>query len=214
VARGKDKEGNRLKDLYFERFRSLPLWQEQTIKQLHTNRTLVNLFGRKYKFYRRNGPDLWRAGYSYNPQSTVGEITNQAFCGIYNDQVTFKHVSISINEYDGLYFQVPLSITWQEHSRILFGIKRLMEVTLNANGHSFIIPADFTMLPFNFDAKRDRAICEGCKNFDVVLGEECGKCGGHVGHPYAFDLESLTAETLEEIYEHSQHLVKTPHLIF
>ena len=48
-------------------------WIEE---QLNSTKTLVNPFGRKAMFHDRLGPDLYRSGYAWYPQSTVADITN------------------------------------------------------------------------------------------------------------------------------------------
>ncbi|KKM05053.1 hypothetical protein LCGC14_1757970, partial [marine sediment metagenome] len=54
--------------------------------QLGTDRTLTNCFGRKCRFLDRWNDDLFKSAYSFNPQSTVGEIVNRGMVSIYHSE--------------------------------------------------------------------------------------------------------------------------------
>lgn len=58
---------------------SLQRWWTEVRDKLKLNRTLETPFGRKREFYGRLDHDTFRQAYGYVPQSTVGDIINQAF---------------------------------------------------------------------------------------------------------------------------------------
>lgn len=64
--------------LYHSLFPEIEQWHCHIRKQLETNRTLVNLFGESRRFMEPTGEDLFKQGYAFIGQSTVGEITNRA----------------------------------------------------------------------------------------------------------------------------------------
>ena len=164
---------------YFKEFPSIKRWQKSVETQLKKNMTITNLYGRKYRFYRPIKSILPNA-IACNPQGTIGELTNQVYCDIYYDQNTFKPVELLLIEHDGLYFQVPISIGWPEHERILLAIKALMERPLYTHNREFCIPAEITMMPFNFDGKN---------------AETC------------FEIEDVSAGILEITYENAMEAV-------
>jgi len=169
---------NKVQKKYRKEFPAVKRWQQGVEIQLKKNMTITNLYGRKYRFYRPMKSILPNA-VSYCPQSTIGELTNQVFCDIYYDQSTFEAVELLLIEHDGLYFQIPLNISWLEHERILTAIKALMERPLYTNNREFRIPAEITMMPFNFDGKNE---------------ETC------------FEIEDVTAKNLETTYTNAMEV--------
>jgi len=58
----------------------LQSWWYEVQAQLKRDRTLINPFGRKRTFFGRLEQETFRQAYNWNPQSTVGDIINQACC--------------------------------------------------------------------------------------------------------------------------------------
>ena len=120
-------------------------------QQLRSGRMLMNLMGRNTLFLGPiSGPKAdatFKEAYSCIPQGTVGDIVNQRGLNyIYYNQDLFKPVELLRQVHDEIGFQIPLSISWSEHAKILKLIKKSLEIPLTThNGRTFVIPADLTL---------------------------------------------------------------------
>jgi hypothetical protein len=117
-------------------------------QQINFNKTLTNLMGRKTVFLGKVCDQLYKEAYSCIPQGTVGDIINERGLNyVYYDNENFRNVELLAQTHDEIVFQIPLSIGWSEHVRILKLIKGKLEVPLRLpNGREFVIPADITMM--------------------------------------------------------------------
>jgi len=70
--------------LYHSLFPEIEQWHAHIRKQLEQTRVLKNLFGEARRFMEPTGEDLFKQGYAFIPQSTVGEITNRAVVFLQN----------------------------------------------------------------------------------------------------------------------------------
>lgn len=133
---------------------------QATIEQmLKKNRTVTNLFGRNRLFM---GPiyqdrftpkyaceETFRQAYAQMGQSTCADkINEQGLEFIYYNQDLFSPVELLAQIHDAIVFQIPLSLPWQEHARILLLIKHSLEIPLSWHGKVFATPADL-MMGFN-----------------------------------------------------------------
>lgn len=116
------------------------LWKRGVEQQLQTNRTLITPLGRKRVFYGRMGPDLFRAGYAFVPQSTVGELVCMAIRDIYQKLEVEQGVAqILLNVHD----EVVVQCKPEDVMRVAKGIKSCMEREIIVNGRPLLIPCDF-----------------------------------------------------------------------
>lgn len=81
-----ENEAKRIVELYFNRaYPNIKIWHEYYIQaQLRNNRTLTNLFGRKYRFLDAWGQDLFKEAYAFIPQSTIFDLVRNAMVRLYN----------------------------------------------------------------------------------------------------------------------------------
>lgn len=79
------KECNEFLGLYHMLFPEIREWHCDIRRQLAKTRKLYNLFGEPRKFFEQTGDTLWKQGYAFIPQSTVGEITNRAVVALQNE---------------------------------------------------------------------------------------------------------------------------------
>lgn len=121
-------------------------------RMLRNGRTITNLLGRKTVFMDKWGDSLFKEAYSCIPQGSVGDIINERGVNyIYYDEFTFGPVELLLQVHDDIKFQIPRSLGWREHARILLDIKRSLETPLKTyDGREFVIPADITVCPINF----------------------------------------------------------------
>lgn len=115
------------------------------------DRVLSNLLGRRKLFLDRWGDELFKAGYSFIPQSTVADIINRrGVLLLYERQDLFPELEFLNQIHDSIVFQIPVHIGWERHAEMLLLLKNSLETPLEAHGRQFIIPADFKMMPKNF----------------------------------------------------------------
>ena len=111
--------------------------------QLRSNRTVTNLMGRKTVFFDRWGYDLFKDAYACIPQGTVGDVVNER--GIEYIYYSKTPIELLMQVHDSIVFQIPLSIGWVEHARLLTDIKHSLETPLVVHGREFVIPVDTDM---------------------------------------------------------------------
>ena len=139
-----EQEGRRIRTAFHKAYPGISgnYWNWIRTK-LSKDRTLVNLFGRNRRFMDRWGDGLFKEAYAFIPQSTVADkINEQGLIHVYYDQSTYKHVELLNQVHDSIEFQVPVSIGWREHARILKSIKRSLEAPLFWRASEFVIPAE------------------------------------------------------------------------
>lgn len=66
----------------------VPIWHKSVQTQLRHDRTLRNCFGRKYQFLGAWDDSLFKAAYSFVPQSTVADLVNHGIMDTYYDTRT------------------------------------------------------------------------------------------------------------------------------
>jgi len=123
---------------------------------LKTNRTITNLFGRNRLFLgpiipSKNTPigaclDTYRKAYAHMAQSTCADkINEQGIEYIYYNQNLFKPVELLAQIHDSVVFQIPLSIPWEEHARMILLIKKSLETPLSWHGAEIKTPCDLAI---------------------------------------------------------------------
>lgn len=131
---------------YHEIYPGVRDWHGRVRDQVDKTRTLTQLFGRSRLFLGRLDDDLYREAYSFIPQSTVAQITNEwGVLYIYENQGLFDKVWMLNTVYDSITLQIPLETGWQYHVDVLTRIKESLEQTLRTSSREFIIPVEVEM---------------------------------------------------------------------
>ena len=137
-----EKEAKVIVDFYHSIYPGIKQWYERIQSKLGESRTLTNCFGRKCRFLDRWGDDLFKAAYSFLPQSTVGEIVNRGMVEIYNStDGVFNDWEIMRQVHDDIYLQAPDGSS----TRLADGIKKasdMLNPTLTASGRNYTIGTD------------------------------------------------------------------------
>jgi DNA polymerase I-like protein with 3'-5' exonuclease and polymerase domains len=125
--------------------------------QLKTTRTITNLFGRTRLFLGPVFPsypnvpqhacdETYRQGYAHFAQSTCADkINEQGLEYIYYNQDLFKPVELLAQIHDSIVFQIPLSLPWIEHARMLLLMKKSIETPLIWHDTEIITPTDLSI---------------------------------------------------------------------
>ncbi|KKL23555.1 hypothetical protein LCGC14_2424220, partial [marine sediment metagenome] len=137
-----EKEAQVVIDFYHRIYPGVKRWYEQIQTKLGTDRVLTNCFGRKCRFLDRWNDDLFKAAYSYNPQSTVGEIVNRGMVDIYNTTDSIlDNWEILRQVHDSINFQCP-DTNPSEMARGVLKSAAYLSPLLSTNGREFTIAVD------------------------------------------------------------------------
>ncbi len=124
---------------------------------LKKNRMVTNLYGRNRLFLGPIIPSYpgvpkgacestFRDAYAHLPQSTCADkINEQGIEYIYYNQDLFKYIELLAQIHDSIVFQVPLSIPWEEHARMLLLIKQSLEQPIYWHGTEIKTPCDLSI---------------------------------------------------------------------
>lgn len=104
-------EASRFLELYRGLFPEIPARNNRIRHQVETTKVLYNLFGFPYQITNYNIIEsTFKEYYAWSAQSTVGEITRQAFTKLYEHiKCEKKHWDILQDNHDSYLCQVPLS---------------------------------------------------------------------------------------------------------
>lgn len=124
---------------------------------LKSTRTVTNLYRRNRLFL---GPIIpaypnsplsacqatWREGYAQLPQSTTADKVNEyGLEYIYYNQHLFRPVELLAQIHDAIVFQIPLSVPWIEHAKMILLIKASLEKPLYWHDREIPTPADLSI---------------------------------------------------------------------
>lgn len=138
-----ESEGKIIVDLYTtQAYPGIPLWWGAVRDQLRTNRTLISLLGHKIEFQQEWGEDLFRAAYSFNPQSTVGDMVNDALVTLEQDHRPHMYKADMLTQtHDSATIQYPDN-DWLDCARFAIDFEKQMSPELEAKGRKFTIKTD------------------------------------------------------------------------
>jgi len=132
--------------LYHNAYPGLTLWHQHIRNKLGKDRTLENLFGRKRRFLNRWNDDLFKAAYSYIPQSTVGQLLNYGIVETYyqQDGEGFEYLrkwDLLNQVHDSMVFQYPME-DLEGLAKTIKQIQKNLDPKLYCNGREFVIKTD------------------------------------------------------------------------
>jgi DNA polymerase-1 len=104
-------------------------------RAIQQSRTLTNAFGRKRTFYGRWDEALLRDAYSWDPQSTVGDLCTRAMVLIHNH---VPQAQLLLNVHDSILVQC----LHDDVPRVAREMERLMQICITIHGREFYIPTD------------------------------------------------------------------------
>jgi hypothetical protein len=90
--------------------------------------------------------DTYRQAYAHLAQSTCADkINEQGLEFIYYNQSIFKPIELLAQVHDSIVFQIPLSLPWIEHAKMLLLIKGSLETPLEWHGTEIKTPCDLAV---------------------------------------------------------------------
>lgn len=118
--------------------------QQEVEDEIKRTRVLHNLFGYARRFHQPHSEELWRAGYIFNPQSTVATITNVAITELQNEIENGNKI-LNENHFDILQMGFD-SILWQaDDNENILSVAKLVQTSLAKQFKSPVDGAIFTM---------------------------------------------------------------------
>ncbi len=132
----------------YHRAYRLRAWFQTIQYELGKNRTLYNCYGRKIKLLGPWDDPLYQQAYSFKPQSTVGDLTNDMVYDIYHSpDPAVQLIELLGNIHDSVLFQIPLSAGVEKIMEAIYKVKVIAEPTLKYNNREFIIQTDIKIGP-------------------------------------------------------------------
>lgn len=134
-------------ELYHQAYPNIRLsFHKWVQRELSSGMCLTSPWGRTKLFTQRWGPDLFKSAYSFIPQQTVAYIANEFGLNfVYYNERTFPTL-IPLNlVHDSVWFQIPLSVPWSEHARMIRALGESMERDIPWKGKTFNIGAECKM---------------------------------------------------------------------
>lgn len=137
-----EADAKRVINFYHSIYPGIRQWYQAVQTQLRHNRILTNCMGRKYKFMDAWGDSLFKAAYSFNPQSTVADNVNWGIIYAYEDvSPKMQPLEILGQVHDSILFQYPIYLL-PDLVEVIRKIQGYMEPELEYMGRSFTIKTD------------------------------------------------------------------------
>lgn len=118
-------------------------WQDEVEDQLKSTRCITNCFGLKRVVFGIIDDDAIRELIAFNPQSTVGQMTNFALAKIYHETDILHETDLLLQIHDAILGQSPEHLL-EEHTKI---VSEKMRIPLMIKGRELVIPTDLETGP-------------------------------------------------------------------
>lgn len=121
---------------YFGAFPAFPRWHKWCAHQIQTHQEMTTFLGRHRTFFGRvNTDEILRKSIAYEPQSVVGDLTNEGGYRVWRD---FPLAQILLQVHDNYVFQVPNHLVDEYVPKM----KKTFEVPVTSHGRTLRIPAE------------------------------------------------------------------------
>ena len=129
-------------DIFMKRFHMAnpeveQVYQANIMAELRKNKVLWNPHGRRMVFHDRIGPELFRQGFAWYAQSTIGDLVNEVF------KKVFRYVYVINQGHDSLICQVHKN----EVAEVVKRINDAAQIPIKLAGGTLIVPWDFKVGP-------------------------------------------------------------------
>ena len=131
---------------------------------LRKDRTLVDCFGKRRKFFGMLNDDTYRKAYDYIPQSTVARKTNEhGILFVWENQRVCGPVELLNQIHDSIVFQIPETV---EERYILSAIVESLSQPIRWGNTSFVLLSEVKS-GYNFGEYDKDTNPLGMKNYDL-----------------------------------------------
>ena len=142
-----ESQAQMLQARYLSGYPGVRLYYNWVPEKIRQERMLVNLFGRAYEFFNRIDDSNKSDALYFIPQSTVGDLINRwGILKIWREKDEFFRGLELLNQvHDSIVFQIPISLGFEAHWRMLKELIRSLAQELSWEGRSFSIPSDLSV---------------------------------------------------------------------
>ena len=133
------REAKEFLESYHNKVPQLRLWYKEVQAELAKTRVLSNLLGRKHKFLKRWGDQLFRSAYSFVPQSTVGDLLNTAIVDYARKYMDEAPIVLQLHDA----FYVQCDDDPEVIQRVKYNMYSCMSIPITYKGETFCIDVDF-----------------------------------------------------------------------
>ena len=138
-----ESEAKRIVDAYHSAYPAIRgVFHRDVQAQMGSTRMLLNPMGRHRYFLGRYGEQTFKDGYNWMAQSTVADTINfRGLVPMFYERA-FEPAELLNQVHDEIMFQIPLSVPWLTHARILLALKASLELPIVYAGRKFYLPAE------------------------------------------------------------------------
>ena len=155
ISRG---EASKIHHAYHNAYPGISKYHNLVKQQLQKNRTLTNLFNRRYVFLDRWDYRLFNEAYAFIPQSTIADIINR--WGLSYIYESMPNVVLLNQVHDSIVFEISKDLPYIEHARIIQKICNSLSQPIEWHGREFRIPCELKILPNNLMKGKEILITE------------------------------------------------------
>lgn len=140
------QEAKFVREQYLKVYPELLAGHARTRNEVKARGELVNLLGRKRKFYGRHNDDLWRIAYSFIPQSTIGDHMNLRGVAYmyYHDEEARAKANLVNQVHDSIVFLFPFKAGLRAFCDCVIELKRSLETPIDHEFGTFYLPMDLS----------------------------------------------------------------------
>lgn len=179
-------EANQIVEAYHRAYPAIRRWHARVRQQLAETRELVNCapFLRRRRFRDRPGDKTDKVGFSYIPQSTVGELMNEwGVCFSYYELGPQEPITLLNTVHDSLDFELPFTMGFERMAMVCRCILTSLEQDLAYEGRRFKIPSDLHV-GLNFGDYDPMKNPEGLREVNRCDCETAEKLAGKLSELY------------------------------
>jgi DNA polymerase I-like protein with 3'-5' exonuclease and polymerase domains len=155
-------EAQRIRNAYFNAYPGIFKYHNMIKQQLNKDRTLTNLFGRRYTFLGRYDYRLFNEAYAFIPQSTIADTINR--WGLRHIYRNHPEVVLLNQVHDSVVFEISKEHGYMKHAEIIMDICDSLSQPMEWHGREFIIPCELLILPKNLmegpELEIDEELCQ------------------------------------------------------
>lgn len=141
-------DAKRMIELYKHKaYPNVSVWHSKVQAKLAEDRILYNCFGRKQRFMGMLDDNLYKAGYSFEPQSTVADLVNWGIIKTYEDRdPDINKIELLGQVHDSMLGQIPYGDGSLLHfcsiARAIQRTAQYLDPKMETNGRTFRIDND------------------------------------------------------------------------
>lgn len=146
-------EAKQIYNAYHNAYPGIRKYHNMVKQELQRDRTLTNLFDRRYTFLDRWDYKLFNEAYAFIPQSTIADIINR--WGLIPTYENYPDIILLNQVHDSIVFEIPSKIPYIKHAEMILEIRDRLSQPVSWNGREFSIPCDLKILPVNLMKGRE-----------------------------------------------------------